>query len=62
MKLQLIIACVLPLLISLASAVDIPTTRSLHQECSQNMVCADGLYCRREPNAVYGTCEDPAHI
>ncbi|GAA5809823.1 hypothetical protein MFLAVUS_003238 [Mucor flavus] len=62
MKLQLIIACVLPLLIFLASAVDIPTTRSLHQQCSQNMVCSDGLYCRRETNAVYGSCEDPTII
>lgn len=29
--------------------------------CSQNLVCADHLYCRRYNGAVYGTCEDPNH-
>lgn len=29
--------------------------------CGQNLVCSDGLYCRRHKSAVYGSCEDPAH-
>ena len=29
--------------------------------CTQNLVCSDGLYCRRYNGALYGTCEDPGH-
>ncbi|ORY94233.1 hypothetical protein BCR43DRAFT_526596 [Syncephalastrum racemosum] len=44
-----------------ALAADETEPRSLHELCTQNQVCSDGLYCRRYNGAVFGTCEDPDH-
>ncbi|OAD79403.1 hypothetical protein PHYBLDRAFT_139434 [Phycomyces blakesleeanus NRRL 1555(-)] len=58
MKWLISVLLVLSAVIS-TQAVDLPNLRTLHNECSQNLVCLDGLYCRRYNGAVYGTCEQP---
>ncbi|ORZ19365.1 hypothetical protein BCR42DRAFT_409644 [Absidia repens] len=50
---------VLVLLVADIYGAALPTNRSLHEMCSQNLVCSDNLYCRRYNGAVYGSCEIP---
>ncbi|KAI7850187.1 hypothetical protein BDC45DRAFT_573125 [Circinella umbellata] len=48
--------------ITYTQAAAVPSLRSMHELCTQNLVCSDGLYCRRYNGALYGTCEDPNHV
>ncbi|ORX51259.1 hypothetical protein DM01DRAFT_1337316 [Hesseltinella vesiculosa] len=59
MKVGVIVLITTAVLANLVASVPLPKFRTLHQMCSQNMVCADNLVCRRYSGAAYGTCEKP---
>ncbi|KAI8089484.1 uncharacterized protein BX664DRAFT_359033 [Halteromyces radiatus] len=58
-RLLMFLLFLLVIMATTLSAATLPPNRSLHEMCSQNLVCADSLYCRRYNGAEYGTCEIP---